>query len=233
MGWMRLRLVLLRGFSDGRRWGDLTRPILQPEAVCTRSAAHPVRQVAEATDESMQRWGSCPVSGDIASVLGAGPRFDDLGFNFEVKSEDFAEEHASQSGGPRPLVLCFLGVASCCLPGIPGCLCETLVVGVVGRDDTATVAISHPQPSKPGRTTTHLLPDLAARIHDAGLPSVHVGWDVRQLRQQDPFQEALVATRSHQQLTATLTAAAQTLQRHLRHPRFDRPPKLLSPAARR
>ena len=69
-------------------WSACSRPLLQPEAVCRRTAVHPVAKVAQASEEWMQRWGSCPATGDLAGVLSTRARLPVLSFDFEFTGED-------------------------------------------------------------------------------------------------------------------------------------------------
>ena len=69
-------------------WSACSRPLLQPEAVCRRTAVHPVAEVAQASEEWMQRWGSCSATGDLAGVLATRARLPVLSFDFEFTGED-------------------------------------------------------------------------------------------------------------------------------------------------
>ena len=85
----------------------------------------------------------------------------------------------------------------------------------------------------------HHVPDLVARINNACLPTgacVHVGWAVRQLREQDgylfaPVRNALAAASSHRPLIAIRTDFAPQLALHHRH--CQRPDTPHSPPKRR
>ena len=86
-------------------WSACSGPLLQPEAVCRRTAVHPVAEVAQASEEWMQRWGSCSASGDLAGVLATRARLPVLSFDFEFTGEDLlrsAKSMLHKAEGPDP-----------------------------------------------------------------------------------------------------------------------------------
>ena len=76
---------------------------LRPEEGHKRAAVHPSRQVAQAADEWMQRWGTCTTTGDLIPVLQAHPLLAEVPFDFEFAGADLlrsANSMVHKAAGP-------------------------------------------------------------------------------------------------------------------------------------